>query len=143
MTTTLSAAELAERYLRGWQDHDGDAVAATFADDGVYTDPSLPEPLPKGAVAGFVSGFLAAFPDLTLTVEDVVGEGSRAYVRWRLQGTNSGVLPGLPAPTQRRCDVPGVDLIEVGPDGITRVVGYFDQKGFFEQLGLRVDVAPG
>ncbi|GAB3198011.1 hypothetical protein GCM10027261_24470 [Geodermatophilus arenarius] len=143
MTTTLSAAELAERYQRGWSDHDGDAVAACFADDGTYVDPSLPGPLPRTAIAGYVNGLVSAFPDLVLTVEDQVSEGSRVYFSWRLQGTNSGVLPGLPAPTQRRCDVPGVDLIEVGPDGITRVVGYFDQKGFFEQLGLRVDVVPG
>ncbi|MGY1684475.1 ester cyclase [Geodermatophilus sp. SYSU D00867] len=143
MTTTLSAAELAERYLRGWNDHDGDAVAATFADGGTYADPTLPEPLPKTAIASYVSALVAAFPDLVFALEDVSSEGSRVYARWRMQGTNSGVVPGLPAPTERRCDLPGIDAIEVGPDGITRVVGYFDQKTLLEQLGMRVDVVPG
>ena len=143
MTTTTTAAETAERYLRGWNDHDGAAVAAVFADGGTYVDPTLPGPLPKAAMSGYVAALVAALPDLVFAVEDVVGEGSRAYLRWRLQGTWRGPMPGLPEPTGRRCDLPGVDLVEVGPDGITSVVGYFDQKTFAEQLGLRVEVAPG
>jgi steroid delta-isomerase-like uncharacterized protein len=143
MTTTLTAVELAEQYLRGWNEHDGEAVAATFTDGGTYADPTLPEPLPKAAIAGFVSALVSALPDLVFISEDVVGEGPRAYLRWRLQGTNTGLLPGLPAPTGRRVDLPGVDVIEVGPDGITSLVGYFDQKTFLEQFGLRMDVVPG
>ncbi|WP_369253310.1 ester cyclase [Geodermatophilus amargosae] len=143
MTTTLTAVELAEQYLRGWNEHDGEAVAALFADGGTYVDPTLPEPLPKAALAGYVTALVAAFPDLVFVMEDVVGEGSRAYVRWRLQGTNSGPMPGLPEPTGGSCDLPGIDVVEVGADGITSVVGFLDQKTFLEQLGLRMDVVPG
>jgi hypothetical protein len=35
-----------------------------------------------------------------------------------------------------------MDVIEVGPDGITRVMGYFDQETFAVQVGLRVEVVP-
>jgi hypothetical protein len=43
--------------------------------------------------------------------------------------------PDLPEPTGRRCDVPGLDVMTVGPEGITSIVGYFDQKTFTDQLG--------
>ncbi|MGY1730311.1 ester cyclase [Geodermatophilus sp. SYSU D01045] len=143
MTTTIDAAELAERYLRGWNDHDGDAVAATFAEGGTYVDPNLPEPLPKVAIAGYVAALVTAMPDLAFVIEDIGSDGSRVYARWRLQGTWSGPMPGLPEPTGGRCDLPGIDVIEVGADGVTRVVGYFDQKTFAEQLGLRADLVRG
>ncbi|MGY1653387.1 ester cyclase [Geodermatophilus sp. SYSU D01119] len=143
MTTTTTAAELAERYLRGWNEHDGAAVAACFADGGTYVDPTLPGPLPKAAIGEYVAALTAAIPDLAFVADDVVSDGRRVCAPWRMQGTWTGPMPGLPEPTGRRCDLPGIDLITVGEDGITGVVGYFDQKTFAEQLGLRVDVAAG
>ena len=136
MTRTTTAAETAERYLRGWNDHDGDAVTATFAESGTYADPTLPAPLPKAAIAGYVSGLTEAIPDLVFVADEFVVDGDRVVIPWRMQGTNAGPMPGLPEPTGRRCDLPGVDVVTVGPHGIDSVVGYFDQKTFLEQLGL-------
>jgi steroid delta-isomerase-like uncharacterized protein len=142
MTTTLSAVQTAERYLAGWNAHDGDAVAACFAAGGTYVDPTLPGPLPREAITGYVAAVLTALPDLHFATEDVGNDGGRVYARWRMQGTWTGPMPGLPEPTGQRCDLPGIDVIEVGPDGITRVVGYFDQQTFAEQIGLRLEVHP-
>ncbi|SNS42307.1 conserved hypothetical protein, steroid delta-isomerase-related [Geodermatophilus saharensis] len=141
--TSLLAAETAERYTRAWNAHDGAEVAACFAEDGTYLDPTLPVPLPRAAVAGMVAGLVAAFPDLVFAGEDLAVDGNRVFARWRLQGTNTGPLPGLPQPTGARCDLPGIDVITVDDTGITSVVGYFDQKTFAEQLGLRALVVPG
>ncbi len=66
----------------------------------------------------------------------LTAEDDRVVMPWRMHGTNTGPLPGVPEPTRRTCDLPGVDVITVGPDGILSVVGYFDQKTFAEQLGL-------
>ena len=40
--------------------------------------------------------FLAAVPDLRIDVEDVVAEGERAAVRWRVTGTHTGDGFGFP-----------------------------------------------
>jgi predicted ester cyclase len=45
-----------------------------------------------------VAEYRAAFPDLTLTVDDLRVDGDRATVRWTLRGTSLGVFDGL-APT--------------------------------------------
>ena len=43
---------------------------------------------------------LQAFPDLNLTVEDVIEEGDKVVVRWSVIGTHRGPLAGTP-PTNR------------------------------------------
>lgn len=59
-----------------------------------------------------------------------------------MRGTNTGLLPDAPQPTHGTVDLPGVDVITVGPDGITSVVGYVDQKTMVEQLGMQALVMP-
>jgi steroid delta-isomerase-like uncharacterized protein len=123
-------------YVDGWNAHDGTAVLATFGPGGTYVDPSLPGPISGDAIASYVAVYASAFPDLHFTVEEVIAEGSRVVLPWRMQGTNTGPLPDLPEPTGRTCDLPGIDVITVGPDGISSIVGYFDQKTFADQLCL-------
>jgi steroid delta-isomerase-like uncharacterized protein len=129
--------KVARAYLRGWNDHDGAAVARLFATDGTYVDPTLPGPLSGEAIAEHVTGLVAAFPDLTFAVEGISVDGDRVTVQWRMQGTNTGPFREAPQPTGSSCDLRGVDVITVGSAGITSVVGYFDQKTLFEQLGLQ------
>jgi steroid delta-isomerase-like uncharacterized protein len=134
--------EVAQAYLQRWNDHDGAAVTRLFAPNGTYVDPTLPGPLSGEAIAVYVADLVAAFPDLTFVVEGISVDSDRVTAQWRMQGTNTGPFPGAPEPTGGTCDLPGVDVITVGSDGITSVVGYFDQKTFVEQLGLQVLIVP-
>ena len=139
---TRPLVEVAQAYLQAWNDHDGAAVTRLFAPDGTYVDPTLPGPLSGDAIAKYVAGLVVAFPDLVFVVEGINVDGGHVTLRWRMQGTNTGPLPGAPQPTGGTCDLPGVDLITVGAEGITSVVGYFDQKTFVEQLGLQALIVP-
>ena len=67
-------------------------------------------------------------------VEGVVVAGDRLTMQWRMLGTHAGPLPGFPEPTGGRCDLPGVDVMTLGPDGIRSIVGYFDRQTLVEQL---------
>lgn len=140
--TAGGPVEVAESYLQAWNDHDGAAVARLFAPNGTYIDPTLRGPLSGDAIATHVVGLVAAFPDLAFAVEGISADGDRVTAQWRMQGTNTGPFPGAPQPTGGTCDLAGVDLITVGCDGITSVVGYFDQKTFVEQLGLQALIVP-
>lgn len=134
--------EVAQAYLRGWNDHDGAAVTRLFSPNGTYVGPTLPGPLSGQAIAEYVAGLVTAFPDLVFAVEGISVDGDQVTVQWRMQGTNTGPFPGAPQPTGGTCDLRGVDVITVGSDGITSVVGYFDQKTFIEQLGLQALIVP-
>lgn len=130
--------EVVEAYLQGWNDHDGEAVARQFAAGGTYVDPTLPGPLPGEDIKGYVDALVTGFPDLAFAAEAILADGNRAVLQWRMSGTNTGPLPGLPEPTGGTSDLPGIDVITVGSAGIISVVGYFDQITMLRQLGIDI-----
>lgn len=132
---------VAEAYFAAWNAHDGAAVAAAVT--GTYVDPTLPAPISGDDLAAYVDGLCAAFPDLAFVAEPLLVDGSTVVGRWRMTGTNDGApLPGAPAPTGGRIDLPGIDVMTTRDGRLADVVGYFDQKAFVEQLGLRAIVVP-
>jgi len=56
--------------------------------------------------------FLAALPDMHITIEDILSQGDRAVVRWRVRATHTGELFGL-APTQRKVGVRGTSWFRI------------------------------
>ena len=54
------------------------------------------KPGPEG-VKRLLQGLIDAFPDLVVTIEEVIGEEHRAATRVSLSGTHLGPLMGLPA----------------------------------------------
>ena len=137
-----SPIEMAEAYLQGWNDHDGEAVVRTLVAGGTYSDPTLPEPVSGEDLNGYIDALVAAFPDMAFITERIIAAGDLVVLQWRMVGTNLGPLPGAPGPTGGTTDLPGIDVITVGPDGIKSVVGYFDQLTMLAQLGVDLQVGP-
>ena len=97
-----------------WNRGNLDAVDELLAPD--FTAHNLPEGFPPDA-DGFkqaVSLYRTAFPDMTMTLEDIIADGDRVVVRWSARGTHGGDLAGFP-PTGRPVSVTGI--------GIHRFVG--------------------
>ncbi|MDQ1747623.1 MAG: hypothetical protein QOD07_1886 [Frankiaceae bacterium] len=141
MTTIATPETVAAAYFAAWNAHDGAAVAAAVT--GTYVDPTLPAPISGDDLAAYADGLCAAFPDLAFVSEPPLVDGSTVVGRWRMTGTNDGApLPGAPAPTGGRIDLPGLDILTTRDGRVVDVVGYFDQKAFVEQLGLRALVVP-
>lgn len=138
----MEATDVAKRYFDMWNRRDPEAIAATFAEGGTYTDPNSPEGLSGRAIAEYAAGLFAAFPDLSFDVLDhhATGDGTVA-ARWLMRGTNTGPFRGSP-PTGATVALPGADFISVEGDKVRSVEGYFDRSTFVEQLGLQVIVQP-
>ena len=86
---------------------------------------------------GFPGGgsFLrGAFPDRVDVIEDVIADGDRVGLRFRLTGTHRGNLFGI-APTGRKVDVYEIAILRVIDGMITE--GWFmaDEAGMLKQLG--------
>jgi steroid delta-isomerase-like uncharacterized protein len=137
----MDGMEKARQYLDAWNAHKADAIVATFVPGGTYTDPTT------GEIAGEAIGANArrlweGFPDLSFQTVSLAAAGSgRVVAEWLMKGTNTGSFMGLP-PTGRAVSLPGIDVIEVGAEGIAAVKGYFDTRVVPEQLGLQVLVQP-
>src|SRR5215472_8850471 len=53
--------------------------------------------------------YLAAFPDLHFTFEDLLSEGDKVVVRWTSRGTQQGELMGIP-PTGKQFSATGIEI---------------------------------
>jgi ketosteroid isomerase-like protein len=73
-----------------------------YTADYVVHDPGSPglPPGPEG-VKVFVRGFLTAFPDARITVEDQIAEGDKVTTRFTMRGTNAAT--GKPVTMQVLC----------------------------------------
>jgi steroid delta-isomerase-like uncharacterized protein len=89
---------------------------------------------PEGA-RQFVTQFSAAFPDVHITIEDMVAEGDTVVYRWTGRATHEGVFQGIP-PTGRRVEVPGITIHRLQNGKIAETWGLVDTLGMLQQLGV-------
>ena len=52
----MNANEVAQRYIDAWNRHDADAIGASFAEGGTYTNPDAGQGLTGEAIADFAKG---------------------------------------------------------------------------------------
>ena len=137
----MSNLTIAERYFDGWNAHDAEAIAATFAPGGTYTDPTVAE-LDAQATGAYALSLVAAFPDLRFDlVSTAVTDDGCVAAQWVMRGTNTASFMDLP-PTGRELSLPGADFITFRDGGIATVTGYFDSGKLPRDLGLDVIVQP-
>ena len=113
-----------------------DVADEIYAPDYVGHDPSNPEDV-RGLEAAkrAASDYRQAFPDLRVTVEDLIAEGDRVAARLRFRGTHLGELDGI-APTGRRVDCTGIVVSRIEEGRIAEDWANFDDLGMMQQLGV-------
>jgi steroid delta-isomerase-like uncharacterized protein len=118
-----------------------DAADEIYAPDYVGHDPSNPEDV-RGLEAAkqAAADYREAFPDLRVTVEDLIAEGDRVAARLRFRGTHLGELDGI-APTGRRVDCTGIVISRIEEGKIAEDWANFDDLDMMQQL--RVITEPG
>src|SRR6266508_2923228 len=84
---------LDDQGMIAWNDHDAEAFVSQFADDFVWYDSALPEPIrDKEGARQYFNGWATAFPDMSAKVTNrVVGDDAFAS-EVEFTGTNTGPM---------------------------------------------------
>jgi len=78
---------------------------------------------------------LTAFPDLHVTVEDMIAEGEKVVVRVTMRGTQQGAFGSIP-PIGKQVAVSTIDMVRIEGGKIAEEWGIDDMLGMLQQLGL-------
>jgi steroid delta-isomerase-like uncharacterized protein len=82
-----------------------------------------------------ITAFRAAFPDLHVTIEDLITDGDRFASRTTVTGTHTGDLMGMPA-TGQRISVQAVDIGRIEGGQAKERWGGLDMYTLLTQLGV-------
>ncbi len=77
----------------------------------------------------------AAFPEMQITVEDMIAEGDKVVVRWIGHGTHKGEFLGI-APSGNQVTFRGVIIVRIAGGKVVEHWDYNDKLGLMQQLGV-------
>lgn len=99
-------------------------LGSLFSDSSVGPD----------AYKRIVTQFIAAFPDLRVTVGDMIAEKDHVVVSWTISGTHKREFRGI-APTHKKVSVEGVTIHQIAKGKILDSDVRLDHLGLLTQLG--------
>ncbi len=136
----MSAEEnmaLARRFMdEVWNKGNLDFIDEVTTPNHVSHDPASPEDM-GGGVEGlrwFAEMYRSAFPDIQMTVEDVIAEGDKVVTRWTVRATHQGELMGIP-PSGNRVEVTGISIDCIEGGKFVESWSNYDTLGMMQQIG--------
>ena len=126
-----------------WNQGNLSVIDELVAPNATFHDPSVP----GGKFTGpegfrqFVQIYRGAFPDVRLTIEDLIAEGDKVVSRWTATGTHKGELMGI-APTGKRVTVTGCNIDQYLTGKVVEGWASYDMLGMLQQLGVVPSLAP-
>ena len=122
--------DFAKRYTAAWCSQDPARVAAFYSPNGSLTVNGGAPAVGRSAINQVAQGFVTAFPDMEVAMDDVLVQGDGAVYHWTLAGANTG-----PGGTGQRVRISGFEVWKIGTDGlIAESRGQFDEASYQRQL---------
>jgi steroid delta-isomerase-like uncharacterized protein len=97
----------------------------------------LPPGIPADREGGFayLFGFMNAFPDSRVTIDDMIAEGDQVVTKKTFTGTHTGDFAGIPA-SGNSVVLQFVDIMRVRDGKIVEHWNCIDQLSLMQQLGV-------
>ena len=111
-----------------------DLVDDAFDPAFVNHDPDLGTTPDREGLKQFIGLTRGAFPDLRITIEDLVAEGDKAVARMTLTGTHTGELMGIQA-TGKQVTVSVISIIRSAGGKAVERWSITDRLSMMQQLG--------
>ena len=121
---------------RSWEVIDNlDILDEVYASDLVWHEPDQDVHGLEEA-RHFVTMYKTAFPDLNVTVEDVISEGDNVVTRYTIRGTHQGEIEEFGPPTGRQMELQGITVHRIADGKIVEEWERYDNLSLLQQLGL-------
>ena len=126
----IQLREFASRYTEAWCSHDAARVASFFSPTGSLVINDGEPAQGRNAITEAARGFMTDFPDLKVSMDDLLDQGEKVIYKWTLSGVNSG-----PGGTGQRVRISGFEVWRIGADGlIAESEGHFDSEEYQRQI---------
>ena len=135
MTETNKA--LVRRWFKEvWNEGRESTIDDLFAESGVAHGLGDREAEVRGPaqLKPFVRNLRNSFPDIQITIHDIMAEEDKVMVRVLLEGTHSGSGLGV-SPSGRRVRVAGIVVIRISNGQFVEGWNSWDQLGLLRQIG--------
>ncbi|MBN1290946.1 MAG: ester cyclase [Candidatus Latescibacteria bacterium] len=117
-----------------WNAKDLSVANQIYSSDLVTHTPNAPDGNYDSYVKESGEAF-AAFPDLHLTIEDLIAEGDKVVKRWKLDGTHKKDWMGIPA-TGEKIFFNGICIFRIKDGKIAESWEYMNLLDVLQQLGV-------
>lgn len=122
--------ELAQRYTAAWCSQNPASVAGFYSPSGSLSINGGAPAIGRNAITEVARGFMTAFPDMRVLMDDLIVQGDSGAYHWTLVGTNTG-----PGGTRKGIRISGLEEWKIGADGlIAESQGHFDAADYQRQL---------
>lgn len=127
--------DLVTRASTAWSSQDAEGMAACYEDTASLTINGGAPSTGRVELAATAASYMEAFPDLRVSVDQVLVAGDSAFWVWTLTGTNTG-----PGGTGNRVRVSGIEVWTIGSSGlVSNSVGYYDAATYERQLAHGIE----
>jgi uncharacterized protein (TIGR02246 family) len=126
---------LASNYTAAWCSQNPASVASFYEEEGSLVINDGAPSVGRAAITETARGFMTAYPDMVVTMDEVSVAGNQAVYRWTFEGTNSG-----PGGTGNAVHISGYEEWTIGTDGlIEESLGHFDKADWERQLNAGIE----
>jgi steroid delta-isomerase-like uncharacterized protein len=137
----LFLKQFIKEHIQAANQHDLEAFVNSYSQAATVYDPMYSEPLKgRDAIRKDEKEFIAAFPDMTFTLGEVMEGGDMVAFEVIARGTHKGPLTGPTGPipaTNRTINLPIAGFARIDEEGlIAEERRYYNVAGLMQQLGL-------
>lgn len=117
-------------YETAWRSHDPENPFSYQAKKCIVTVNDGDPMITAEERLGGIIGFMESFPDLHITMRDIIEEDRGTVFYWNLQGTNTG-----PGGTGNKVDIDGCEVWKLDNENkIIELKGFFDAEDYERQV---------
>lgn len=122
--------DFASDYAASWSGQEASKVASFYAADGSLIVNKKEPAIGTAAITEVAQGFMSTFPDMTVSMDNLISKGDHLEFHWTLTGTNTA-----PGGTGNFVKISGYEVWTLNEQGqIQQSDGYFDGREYQKQL---------